>query len=201
MMLNRRLLLVLAGALPALSAAAQSPPTRIRGTIAALDGPVMTVTTREGPQVKVTLADNLSVTSVKNVDLSAIAPGTFVGIAAVTGPEGKLQAQEVLLFPEAARGSGEGHYAWDLTPGGTMTNATVESAVQGKSGRELTLTYKGSSVVITVPPDVPIVTFIPAERADVKPGAGVFLSAMKMTDGNYTAARVIVGKNGVNPPM
>jgi hypothetical protein len=202
MTLPRHPLLALAASLlAALPALAQTPPTRIRGTIASLDGQVMTVTTREGPQVKVALGDNLTVSAMKNVNLSAIATGTFVGIAAIQRPDGGLQAQEVLLLPESARGSGEGHYAWDLTQGGTMTNATVASAVEGKSGRDLTLTYKGDSVVITVPPGVPIVTPTTAERADLKPGAAVFLSATKTADGNYAASRVTVAKNGVNPPM
>ncbi|MCW3474244.1 hypothetical protein [Limobrevibacterium gyesilva] len=205
MSMHRRPLLAMSAAClfgAVLPAQAQSPPsTRIRGTIVSLDGPLLTIATREGPHVMVALDDNLRVSALKNVELSEIAPGTFIGTAAIPGPDGGLQAQEVLLFPEAARGSGEGHYAWDLAPGGTMTNATVASQVQGKSGRDLTLTYKGGSVVVTVPPGVPIVTPIPAERTDLKPGAAVFLSATKMPDGTYTTAGVTVGKNGVNPPM
>ncbi len=186
----------------ATAALAQAPPTtRIRGTIAAIEGPVMTVTTREGPKLPITLAEPLTVLSVKNVELSSIQPGTYIGTAAKPGPGGQLQAIEVLVFPESARGSGEGHYAWDLQPDSTMTNASVTAAVQGSSGRDLDLAYKGGSTKIHVPDGVPVVTFIPAERSDLKPGAPVFLSATKGADGGLTAARVIVGKNGVAPPM
>jgi len=110
-------------------------------------------------------------------------------------------AIEVLVFPEAMRGAGEGHYAWDLEPGSMMTNGTVKGAVTAASGRELTVAYKESSKTITVPEGAPVVTFAPAERADLKPGAPVFFSATKNAEGALTAGRITVGKDGVAPPM
>jgi hypothetical protein len=186
----------------AVTAIAQTaPPTRVRGTIAAVEGNTMTVTSRDGQKLEVALADPLTVMTVKKVELSSIAANAYVGIATRTGADGKLTALEVLVFPESGRGSGEGHYAWDLEPGSTMTNGTVKGAVTASSGRELTLTYKDGSNTIFVPPSVPVVTFAPAERADVKPGAPVFLGATKSADGKLSAARVVVGKDGVAPPM
>jgi hypothetical protein len=108
---------------------------------------------------------------------------------------------EVLVFPEAMRGTGEGHFAWDLTPSSTMTNATVDSAVQGNDGRSLTLTARGQQIRVMVPPDVPVVTLIPAAMEDLKPGAQVFLTATQGADGTLTAARVTVARDGVVPPM
>jgi hypothetical protein len=178
-----------------------APPTRIRGTISALEGQTLTIATREGPKVDITLNDPLTVATVKKVDLASIAPGTFVGIATRTGSNGEMQAIEVLVFPEAMRGAGEGHYAWDLEPGSMMTNGTVSGAVQATSGRELSLSFKGGSNKIVVPPGAPIVTFAPAERADLKPGAPVMFGATKNADGKLTAGRVTVGKDGVAPPM
>jgi hypothetical protein len=135
------------------------------------------------------------------VPLASIAPGTFIGTAARPAPDGELQAMELLVFPESARGTGEGHYPWDLAPGSTMTNANVEAAVPATSGRELTLAYKGGSVKVRVPPDVPVVTPSPASLADLKPGATVFLSAMRAADGSLSTSRVTVSKDGVAPPM
>ena len=111
------------------------------------------------------------------------------------------EAIEVLVFPEAMRGAGEGHYAWDLEPGSMMTNGTVTGVVEAKSGRELSLSFKGSSNKIIVPPGVPIVTFAPAERADLKPGAPVMFGATKNAAGELAASRITVGKDGVAPPM
>ena len=82
-----------------------------------------------------------------------------------------------------------------------MTNATISGAVEKSSGREFSLTYKDGTQTVTVPPDVPVVTFVPAARADLKPGAPVFLAATRTGDGMFAASRVIVGKDGVNPPM
>jgi hypothetical protein len=185
----------------AASAMAQSPPTRVRGTVDTVDASSMVVTTREGAKLPVKLADPLSVLAVKNVELSSVQPGSYVGIASERGSDGQLQAIEVLVFPEAARGSGEGHYDWDLKPGSSMTNATVSAAVQGTSGRDVDLAYKGGSVKVHVPVGVPVVTFVPAERADLKAGVPIFFGATKAEDGTMTAGRVIVGKDGVAPPM
>ena len=191
----------LAASLAATLAFADSPPSHIRGTISGLDGRTLTVTTREGKSVAIGLPDKVRLNVVKKVDMSAITPGTFIGTAAVPGADGGVRAIEVVVFPEAARGTGEGHYDWDLAPGTSMTNANVDAAVESKSGRELTLSYKGGSVKVTVPPDVPMVTPLPATLADLKAGAPVFVVARKGDDGTMSALFVAVGKDGVAPPM
>lgn len=194
--------LALAACLFAVTSVAQAAPiTRIRGTIAALQGQTLTVKTREGPKVDVTLNDPLTVVTLKRLKLADIKQGTYVGIASKTGADGKAVALEVLVFPDAMRGVGEGHYPWDLQPGSMMTNANVTAVVAAKSGSELTLTYKDGSIQIMVPPRVPIVTFAPAQRADLKPGARVMFGAAKNADGKLSASRVTVGTHGVNPPM
>ena len=186
------------------SALAQTPdakPTRIRGNVVSLDGDVLKVHRRSGDTVSIALATNVPVSTVKAMQLSDIKPGTFVGTAATTGTDGKLTATEVVVFPEAARGTGEGHYAWDLGPNSTMTNANVDTVVQGTDGRNLKLSYKGGSNEVTVPPNVPIVTFMPAARSDLAPGKQVFVVAKPASQGTYAAQRVVVEKDGVVPPM
>jgi hypothetical protein len=177
------------------------PPTRIRGTIASVEGNKMTVNSRDGKKLEVTLNDGFTVASVTKVELSAIKETDFIGTATRTGADGKMTAIEVLVFPEAMRGTGEGFYPWDLEPGSMMTNGTVKGAVTAASGRELTIGFKDSSNTVYVPPTAPIVTFAPATRDDLKLGAPVFLIAMKNADGTLAAARVTVGKDGVAPPM
>jgi hypothetical protein len=205
--MNRRLFLatlMLAGS-TAVAAIAQTPPaappTRVRGTIASLTGNVLTVNSRTGDKLEITLKDPVSVASVKKIDLDAITPNSFIGTATRTGADGKLTALEVLVFPESMRGTGEGFYPWDLEPGSMMTNGTVKGAVTASAGRELTIGFKGGSNTVYVPPTAPIVTFAPATRDDLKPGAPVFLAATKDADGKLMAARVTVGKDGVAPPM
>ncbi|MEM5405279.1 MULTISPECIES: hypothetical protein [Paraburkholderia] len=184
-----------------LAQTADTRPVRIRGNIVSLDGDVLKVHRRSGDTVSIALETNVPVSSVKAMQLSDIKPGTFVGTAATTGTDGKLTATEVVVFPEAARGTGEGHYAWDLGPNSTMTNANVDTVVQGTEGRNLKLSYKGGSNEITVPPNVPIVTFMPAARSDLAPGKQVFVVAKPASQGTYAAQRLVVEKNGVVPPM
>ena len=202
--MNRRLFLaatLLAG-LSAVPAMAQTaPPTRVRGTIESLNGNLLTVKSRTGDMVEILVADTVTVVAVKKIKLSAIGPNSYIGTATRTAADGKMTAIEVLVFPEAMRGAGEGHYAWDLEPGSMMTNGTVNGAVTAAAGRELTVGYKDGSKTIFVPPNAPVVTFEPAARADVKAGVPVFLAATKNADGKWTAARLTIGKDGVAPPM
>lgn len=200
---------LIAGAVAALMAfvaagvalAQTAPPTRLRGSIAAIDGKTATIATREGASVKVNLADNWVAVLVVPTALSEVKANSFVGIASLKGPDGVLNALEVLVFPEAARGSNEGHYPWDLQPESMMTNATVATVAAAGDGQTLTLKYKDGTQDIRVKPGIPIVTFAPGDRADVKVGAKVFLGAAKAADGSLTATRILVGKDGLTPPM
>jgi hypothetical protein len=185
--------------LPAL--AQEGTPTRIRGTIEKLDGQTLVVKSREGQELSVILSNDLKVSAVNKAQLSDIKQGDFIGTAAVPGTDGKLHAQEVLIFPEALRGTGEGYHPWDLTPDGTMTNATVAEVAEGAKGRLLKLKYKDGEKEIDVPMAAPIVTLAPGDLSLLRPGAAVFISAMKAADGTLAASRVIAGKDGVPPPM
>jgi hypothetical protein len=188
-------------AAPRPAAAQSEPPRRIRGVIASVAGPTMTVTTRDGQTTEIRLTEPLTVTTVRPVALNAIAPGSYVGTATRSTPHGSLQAIEVLVFPEAMRGAGEGNRPWDLEPGSMMTNGTVSGVVDAASGRNLSITFKDGKKDVHVTPDAPIVTLAPAERTDLKPGAPVFLTAARNAEGQLAASRVTVGKDGVAPPM
>jgi hypothetical protein len=182
---------------------AQTPaakPARIRGDIVSLSGDTLTVHRKSGDTVKIAVKSDTPVTALKNIKLQDIKPGSFVGTAAMTGTDGKLTATEVLVFPEAARGTGEGHYDWDLGPKSSMTNANVDQVVQGTSGRDLKLSYKGGSNAVTVPENVPVVTFAPATHDDLKPGKKVFVVASPVGS-DFAAQRIVVEKDGVAPPM
>lgn len=193
--------LAVACGLASQAVAQTNPTTRIRGTIERFDGSSLVIKAREGNTFTVKLTDNPGVAAVVKASLDDIKPGTFVGTAALPQKDGSRKALEVLIFPEAMRGAGEGDRAWDLMPESTMTNATVADSVGSVDGKAMTLTYKGGSQKITVPPDAPIVTFAPGTVAELVPGTPVFLSAEQMPDGTMRASRITVGRNGVAPPM
>ena len=200
--------LLLAGALMALLAlpagaqdAPQGTPTRIRGTVEKLDGQNLTVKSREGPELTIALAPNFTVSAVVKKSLTDIKAGDFVGAASMKGTDGKLHALEVLIFPEAMRGTGEGERPWDLTPGSLMTNATVSGITGAPQGQTLKVTYKGGESEIVVAPSTPIVTFAPGDASLLKPGAAIITAASKKPDGSLTASRVTAEKDGVKPPM
>jgi len=195
-------------ALVAGTAAAQqaAQPQRLRGTVDAVDGQMLMLKSRDGGMVHVNLTDKTGYTGVVKASLDDIKPDKFVGIASMPQADGSHKALEVLIFPDSMRGSNEGHYAWDLQPQSMMTNANVTQVVEKVDGPVLKVKYKAGDntgeQTITVPKDAPIVTFDPnASRSDLKPGVGVMVVAVKQPDGMYTANRVLVGKNGVVPPM
>ncbi len=191
--------LALSGAALAQAPAAQV--VRLRGNIVSLNGDTLVVHRNSGDTVTVALAPNVQLGAVKNIKLSDIKPGSFIGTAAITGQDGKMTATEVHVFAESARGTGEGHRAFDLGPNSTMTNANVDSVVQSSNGRELTLSYKGGTNTITVPANVPVVAFISADRADLTPGKTVIVTATPAAGGTFTTQRILVEKDGVAPPM
>jgi hypothetical protein len=174
---------------------------RIRGTVEKLDGSTLSVKTREGTDASIMLKDGWKISSVAKASVNDIRQGDFVGIASLPTEDGGNGALEVLIFPAAMKGTGEGSYAWDLKPNSSMTNATVANAVKSVDGHTLTVTYKGGEKKIAIPDGTPVVTFAPAEVADLKTGATVFIPSEKAADGSISSSRVVVGTNGVVPPM
>jgi hypothetical protein len=196
-----RLLLAVLACAVCVQSIAQPATRRIRGDVAAIDGLKLTVVTRDREKVEIALDEKYVVTAVVKTDMSAIKPGSYVGTASMPQSDGGQRSLEVLVFPESGRGSGEGHYPWDLQPGSMMTNATVATVVEAGQGRRMTLKYKDGEKVIDVPADAPIVTFEPGDRAMLKPGAHVIVGAAPGPSGSLTASRISVGKDGLVPPM
>ena len=184
-----------------------APTVRLRAVIEKIDAVSMTVTERSGEVITLVRPADMDVSEVFAVLLSDIKPGSYIGTAAMPQADGTQLALEVLVFPEAARGSGEGHRPWDLRPESTMTNATVADLAAAPlsvpNGQKLTLKYKDGEKTVIVPSGVPVVSFKPAkvdEKILLVPGANVMITAQEK-DGKPTALRVIVGRNGFAPPM
>ena len=126
----------------AASAQSTAAPTRVRATINAVHSTAVDVTDASGNKATVTLPVDINVTQVAPIEPSAIRAGSYIGTAAVKEPDGTLRALEVHVFPEAMRGTGDGHRPYDMGPNSSMTNGTVEQAgaVTGAQGRTLSRT-------------------------------------------------------------
>jgi hypothetical protein len=188
-------LAVLALAVPA--ADAQDKPVRIRGTITAVDGNVLSVKTREGQDVKLNMSADVGVAVAQAIKFEDFKQGDYVGATTMKQADGTLIAREVHYLPPQAK---PGYIPWDLEPGSGMTNANVEAAVAAAGKRELTLKFPEGMQKIVVPEGVPLVRFVPGSRADLKPGEYIWTGAMLAPDGKITAARISVSKDGVRPP-
>jgi len=190
----------------ALAAALSSPVLpqaqqgeRVRGTIEKLDGDVLAVKSSDGQAMRIKLTEDARIVGVAKASLADIKPGSFIGSAAMPQPDGSQKALEVHIFPEAMRGTGEGHRPYSI-PNSTMTNGTVGKAVTSVEGHTVSVAYKGGEKKIVVPSGVPIVRYEMGDRSDLKPGAAfTVLSAVKKPDGTYETNRVNVGRNGAVP--
>jgi hypothetical protein len=182
--------------------AQQSPtPSRVRGTIDAVDGDVLTVKSRSGEDVKLHMTGDVRIVGIIKISLSDIKVGSFIGTTTVPGPDGMPSAIEVHVFPEDMRGTGEGSRPYDLRPNSTMTNATVTESVVGNDGHTLLVKYKDGEKKVVVTPETPVVTYVPADKNDLKAGAKVIAFMKKLPDGSFETNRVSVGRDGLTPPM
>jgi len=181
---------------------AQTPPTRIRGTLEQVDGNLLTIKARSGEVMKVKVPDNVVLMGVAKASMADIGNGKFIGTTTVGQKDGALVAEEVHIFPENMRGTGEGHRDWDLRPESKMTNANVADIKNMGDGRVMTVQYKGGEKKVLVTPRTSVVSYEPASRSDLKPGTPVFINAAaRQSDGTYTAPRVNVRLRGQIPPM
>jgi hypothetical protein len=173
---------------------------RIRGTIERIEGPVYVVRNRDGAELKLTLTDNPMFVAIVPAKMADIKPGMFVGSAGMMQPDGSQKAIEVHIFPESMRGTGEGHYDWDLLPKSKMTNANVEHAVDSVDGQVLSVKYKDGEKKLLVTPETIVVTYEIGKKDEVQPGTKIFVAAAKkQPDGTVQAPRITYGRNGQAP--
>jgi hypothetical protein len=184
-----------------LPAAAQET-VRVRGTIERIEGPVYVIKNRDGAEVKLTVTDPPLYVAIVKSTTADIKPGMFVGSTGTTQPDGSQRAIEVHIFPESMRGTGEGHYDWDLKPQTKMTNANVEQTVAGVDGQLLSVKYKDGEKKLLVTPETSVVTYVAGDKNDLKPGTKIFVgAAKKQADGTLQTPRITYGKDGLTPPM
>jgi hypothetical protein len=181
---------------------AQQPPVRVRGDIVKAEGDVFEVKTRGGETVKVKLIEPQRVLGLVKASLADIKPGAYIGVTAMPQADGSQKAIAIHIFLDSMRGTAEGHRPWDREPGSTMTNAAVETTVAGVDGQTVTVKYKDGEKKVVIPPNTPIVSYVPGNKDELKPGAHIFIGgAQKQADGSLTTPGINVGRDGVVPPM
>lgn len=197
MKIAQRIILIVIGAAFAIAALAQTPPARIRGTITGLEGNILSVKTREGKDIKITLANNASVAAAKAMRLEDLKAGEFIGATTRVRPDGNHVAIELHTLAPTTK---PGQLPWDLEPDTTMTNGYV-GTVSSAGAHEVVLDYKNGTQKIVVPAGTPVVTNTPADRSALKAGEYIFTVAQPAADGTFTAQRVTVSRDGVRPPQ
>ena len=186
---------VLAGVLLSAPAFAQA---HIRGTVTEVKDGTIGVQNAKGETISIKLASDAGLFLVTKADMSAIQSGKFVGITSFE-VDGKRVAREVHVFDESLRGLAEGHYPWDLeAKPNMMTNANISKIEEVGTDRVVKVDYKGGEQTISIPTDATVVSFVKAPAGQLAVGRKVFVVMKKDAP---EAAAVVVGAEGVKPPM
>jgi len=187
-------------AAPAL--AQQSPLIRIRGTIEAVDLPLLTLKSNNGEVQKVRIADNARVAAMVKASPADLKHNSYVGVTSLPAADGGEKAYEVHIFLEERRGAGEGRNPFDRGPDSKMTNGAVTLEVEGATSQMLTVTYKGQQARIALTPETIIAAYATgSDRSELKPGTNVTVQANRRDDGSLEASALIYGRNGFTPPI
>lgn len=172
---------------PALAANPPAPPAPVMGTVVSLSGHTLVIKAADGKQTSVTLSPQARVSRTKVGTIADIKSGEFIGCTAVEGPDGKLRAQEVHIFPESMRGTGEGHYPWGNQAKTTMTNGNVKQMEGVADGHVIKVTYKNGDktgeTTIAIVPSTRVTIIETATLADLKPGTNVTVYMANGADG------------------
>ena len=211
-------LLCLAGVTVATAQTAAPASQRIRGQIISLDGTDLQMRADSGQNLKIKLTSGYRLSAVSRGELSKVAANAYIGVAAMPQPDGTLKAIDIRVFPEAMRGTGEGHRPMDAAAGSTMTNATVSAVSSGAPGetitnatvsdvgagsqlRKVTVKYTGGEKTVLISPDTPVLMIETANKAMLVSGARIVVSVSTLADGSLQGDRVSVGLNGAVPPL
>jgi hypothetical protein len=186
---------VLVGVLFSAPAFAQA---HIRGTLTAVKDGTISVQTAKGETESIKLASDAGLFLVTVADMGAVQTGKFVGITS-TEEDGKRVAREVHVFDESLRGLAEGHYPWDLEgKPNMMTNANIAKIEEVGTDRVVKLNYARGEQTITIPTSATVVAFTKAPADQLAVGRKVFIVMKKDSP---EAAAVVIGAEGVKPPM
>src|SRR5262245_13252235 len=178
------------------AALAQEQNVRVRGTISAFDGKMLSVKTKAGGDVSIDLPEAVNVTTTKAFGMGDIKLGMVLGVTTVKRADGTVVALDVRPIPPTAALGLSPH---DLAPDSTMTNASLEGVVEAVGGQELMLNYKSGTVKALVTSATTMSQSAPGSRADLKPGETVWILARKGEGGALAVVRVQVSKDGINP--
>lgn len=185
-------------------------PDRIRGQIDAVEDSSIVVKTRDGTAVELRMPDNVTVLRLSEASFTDVDFGAYVGSVSkrlddyspiVRDSLSWLhRGYELRIFDEQLRGLALGHTEWDLTPESVITHGWVDDL----EIRVLSIKYgptEEEETDVDIPRDVPILKLSLGDRSLIKPGAHVFAGAKKDDDDNYNALFVMVGAEGIVPPL
>ncbi len=189
---------------------ANEEPDRIRGQIATVKASSIVVKTRDGSTVRLVLQDYSSILRLSKASFTDVDFGVYVGSISKRLDKYSPIVRDSLswlhlgfelrIFDEKLRGLALGHTKWDLTPESVMTHGWVDDL----EIRVLSIKYgptEEEETDVDISRDVPILKLSLGDKSLIKPGANIFAGAQKGPDGSYDAVFIMVGEDGIVPPL
>lgn len=208
-------------AAPPAAAAVGAAPQRYRGALAEFDGPFLTLTLTGKKTVTLGMTTATRIVHNRALQLADLQTGSYVGVAALKGADGKLRAQGIRVYPETMRGQGEGEYPIDpANPTRLLINGAIAGIAPGGIGGVVTIAFHGAAGATTgdctgraapggcsggaevqFARGVPIIAIEAGDTAQLLPGATVSVSAAPDATGTLVATSVTIERDAPPPKI
>jgi hypothetical protein len=186
------MLLFLAGALGGF-AQAMTTVTSVDGTISAIKGETITLTTSDKIAKTIALGPNTLILRRQVATIGDIKSGDALGVASRRASDGTMTAVSINIFsPELYKVVRKGEFP--MQTGDTMTNALVTKYAKAVEGRVLTMTYAEGTSTITVPEATQIHRMVTVKTPDLVVGLHITVRGTLKPDGTVQAQSVSFDK-------
>jgi Domain of unknown function (DUF5666) len=193
-------------------------PQKFRGTLSEFDGPFLTLTLPGRKTVTLGMTAQTRIAHNRSLALADLQPGSWVGVAALKGADGKLRAQGIRLYPTTMQGQGEGEYPLDpANPMRLLINGSLTGVTPGGIGGTLTVAFHGAAAAsadcagraepggcsgiaeIQFARGVPILSIDAGDTTLLLPGAVLSVSAQPDPTGTLVATAITVERDAPAP--
>jgi len=195
---------------PVWAAEEEDNPDHIRGQLTAVEDAAIVVKTRDGDSLRLDLIEETTILTLEKGSFTDVDFGVYVGSVAVKLEEYSPiirdsavwlhKGFELRVIDDQLRGIALGHKSWTLTKETIISHGWVDDI----EDRVLSIKWGPTDydeTDVEIPRDAPVHRMSLASRGALENGAHIFAGARKAPDGHYVAVFVIVGKDGIVPPL
>jgi hypothetical protein len=173
----------------------------IRGSIAKVEGDILTVRQPKADRVKVRMSRQVRVTVATKASIDDIKPNSAITANTTPLPDGTLRASKIGLLLNTAYQGGRGTLKAFLAKTFWISGTVTQTTPNG-NGATLTVKYNDGVKTVLVGRDVAVTAFSAGDRGDLKVDNRItIVGAVKNRDDALEASNVILARNNLTPPI